>query len=94
MKAFVRAGVLLAVFGAAGMVFAGDVKKGEAIFAKKCAVCHKKDGSGSKMAPALNKKFDAKKYKATLDGAKHKGKVKGAEVDDVLSFVETLSKKK
>ncbi len=94
MRKFLRAGAFLAVLGVTGMVFAGDVKKGEAIFAKKCAACHKKDGSGSKMAPALNKKFDAKKYKAALGGAKHKDKVKGAEVDNVLSFIETLSKKK
>ena len=99
-------GILVALF-LASWVFAapGNVEAGKALYDKKCASCHAKDGAGN---PAIAKamkvelkhlgskdvqaKSDADLKKDTVEGV---GKMKGvkltdAEWTDVLAYLRTL----
>ncbi len=83
--------LLLVSFAGQNLVCAaGNAANGGKLYAKKCAACHGKDGAGGKMAPKV-KGAAAKKVKEILaKNAKHKGKAKGAEVDDVSAYLQSL----
>ena len=83
--------LLFALFmGQLPLFAAGNAGNGGKLYAKKCAACHGKDGAGGKMGPKV-KGAAAKKVKDILSkNAKHKGKAKGAEVDDVSAYLQSL----
>ena len=87
---------------------AGNADAGKALYEKKCASCHAKDGAGN---PAIAKamkvelralgskevqaKTDAELKKDTVEGV---GKMKGikltdAEAADVIAYIRTLKQK-
>lgn len=100
MKKIVVCAAVVLVAGSAA--FAGDAKNGAKLYSSKCAVCHGKDGAG-KSCPPLNKGLDAKKWKDVIVNGKkgkkatmpsYKGKLKDAEVEDILAHLQSLQPKK
>jgi mono/diheme cytochrome c family protein len=88
-------------------VAGGDAQAGKAIFGKKCASCHGKDGSGNpKMAKMLKVELavntesvagmsDDDLTKLLTEGRGKKKPVKGLSDDDmknVIAYVRTLKK--
>jgi mono/diheme cytochrome c family protein len=88
-------------------VAGGDAETGKAIFGKKCASCHGKDGSGNpKMAKMLKVELavntesvagmsDDDLTKLLTEGRGKKKPVKGLSDDDmknVIAYVRTLKK--
>ena len=86
----------------------GDAEAGAAVFKKKCAMCHAKDGSGNdKMAKMLKveirdlgsaevqERTDEDIAKIIAEGSGEMKLVKGLSEDDVagvIAFVRTLKK--
>ncbi len=86
----------------------GDVEAGKAIYAKKCASCHGKNGEGNaKMAEMLKveirdlssaevqKKSDEQLRKESVEGVGKMKPVKGLsdqDVDNLMAFVRSLKK--
>ncbi|MGH9787613.1 MAG: c-type cytochrome [Candidatus Acidiferrales bacterium] len=85
----------------------GNAEAGKAVFDKKCASCHAKDGAGNPgIAKALKvelRHLGSKEVQAKSDGELKKdtvegiGKMKGiklsdAEIADVIAYVRTLKK--
>jgi cytochrome c553 len=100
--------ILVVAFAVAGAtLFAGgDVDAGKAVFTKKCAACHGKEGEGK---PALAKalkveirhlgskavqdKTDEVLRKESVEGVGKMKPVKGmsdADVDNLIAFLRTL----
>ncbi|MFB3915626.1 MAG: cytochrome c [Terriglobales bacterium] len=69
---------------------------GKALYASKCAACHKADGSGNPAmkAPALTPEMAAKVPDTIANNAKHKTakSLTAEQVKAVAEFVKTLKK--
>ena len=49
------------------------VSRGAATFARNCAICHGKDGSGGRVAPLQNRKFEADYLYTTITKGRRRG---------------------
>jgi mono/diheme cytochrome c family protein len=107
MRRFVILGFAV-VFVLAGLaaLAGGDVEAGKAVYNKKCATCHGKDGMAkpamAKMfkvemrhlgSPEVQAKSDEQLRKESIEGVGKMKPVKGlkdADVDNLMAFLRTL----
>lgn len=87
--------VMAWVVSSVSSVYAADAKAGKAVFdSTKCGMCHGKDAKGTKMAPSLAGKGDAKAKDAIVSGKKkmpaYGKKLKPADVDNILEYLKGI----
>jgi len=100
--------VLLALRVPSGLAEQDAVPSGKSIFAKKCSICHGKEGEGKATIARLYKvelqHLSSKEVQTATDAdlkkiiTKGKGKMravtlKSNEVDDVVAFLRSIAKK-
>lgn len=111
MKKLLLVGMMVAVAAATPslLVAGGDAKAGKAVFDKKCALCHGKEGEGkdaiAKMMKVEMPHLGSKEVQAKSDEdfnkviTEGKGKMKpvagvsDADKSNVIAFVRSLAKK-
>lgn len=75
---------------------AGDVSRGEAVFADECASCHGDGGKGGGVGPALFETgLDATQVSTVVQqgrGVMPAGIVSGQELADVVAYVASVSR--
>jgi mono/diheme cytochrome c family protein len=80
----------------AGEQAAGDVSRGEAVFARECASCHGEGGMGGGVGPALFETgLEAGEVSIVVQqgrGVMPAGLVSGQEFADVVAYVESISR--
>ena len=107
MRRFVILG-FAAVFVLVGLaaLAGGDVEAGKAVYAKKCAACHGKDGQASEKiakmfkvemrhlgSPEVQGKSDEQLRKESIEGTGKMKPVKGLkdeDIDNLMAFVRSL----
>jgi len=111
MKKLLFGGLVVAVVAATPSLLAagGDAKAGKAVYDKKCALCHGKEGEGKDAIAKMMKvemphlgskevqaKSDADLEKIIAEGSGKMKPVKGlsdADKSNVIAFVRSLAKK-
>jgi mono/diheme cytochrome c family protein len=80
----------------AGTTAAGDVDRGETVFAKNCSGCHGEGGTGGGVGPTLvGAGLDAEAVAAAVQqgrGVMPPGIVSGQEQADVVAYVVSISR--
>jgi cytochrome c551 len=79
---------------AASAPAAGDVVRGEQLFAENCSGCHGEGGSGGGVGPTLaGSGISLDEARATIEegsGVMPADLVQGQELEDVLAYLETI----
>ena len=104
-RALIAVGVVLVLGLAVAAPAVAEDANGAELYAKKCAMCHGKDGVANKMAtgsanfndPEFQKEFSAEKIaEITKNGVpdtkmmKFEGKLTDAEIQAVAAYIKTL----
>ena len=74
---------------------AGDVDRGEVIFARECAGCHGDEGEGGAGPRLFETGLDAREISTAVQqgrGVMPAGLVTGQELTDVVVYVESISR--
>jgi cytochrome c551 len=80
----------------AGATGAGDVARGEALFAENCASCHGESGTGGGVGPTLaGSGVSRAEAQATIEsgsGIMPAALVSGQDLSDVLAYLESIAR--